>query len=60
MFVMFPNEDDAPPTEQARRFSDTDQASVHQTMAHVSLLCLVHHRWYANIVVSPPTLCLLV
>ena len=60
MFVTFPNEDDAPPTERARRFSDADQASAHQIMAHVRSLCLMHHRWYANIVVSPPTLRLLV
>ena len=48
-----PNEDDAPPAKQARKFSDADQASVHQTVAHVSSLCLVCRCWHANIVVSP-------
>ena len=46
-----PNEDDAPPAKRARKFSDADQASAHQTVAHVSSLCLVRHRWRANIVV---------
>jgi len=45
-----PNEDDAPPAKRARKFSDADQASAHQTMAHVSSLCLVRHHWHANIV----------
>jgi len=45
-----PNEDDAPPAKRARKFSDADQASVHQTMAHVSSLCLVCCHWHANIV----------
>jgi hypothetical protein len=36
-----PNEDDAPPAKRARKFSDADQASAHQTVAHVSALCLV-------------------
>jgi hypothetical protein len=40
-----PNEDDAPPTKQARKFSDADQASAHQTVAHVSSICFVHHCW---------------
>ncbi|KAF8273774.1 Bromodomain-containing protein [Lactarius quietus] len=31
-----PNEDDVPPAKRARKFSDADQASVHQTMAHHS------------------------
>ena len=46
-----PNEDDAPPAKRARKFSDADQASAHQTVAHVSSLCLVRHHWRANIVV---------
>jgi hypothetical protein len=46
-----PNEDDAPPAKRARKFSDADQASAHQTVAHVSSLCLVRHRWRANIVI---------
>ena len=46
-----PNEDDAPPAKRARKFSNADQASAHQTVAHVSSLCLVRHRWRANIVV---------
>jgi hypothetical protein len=46
-----PNEDDAPPAKRARKFSDADQASAHQTVAHVSSLCLVRRRWRANIVV---------
>jgi bromodomain-containing factor 1 len=50
-----PNEDDAPPAKRARKFSDADQASAHQTVAHVSSLCLVRHRWRANIVVFFPT-----
>jgi len=45
-----PNEDDAPPAKRARKFSDADQASAHQTVAHVSSLCLVRPRWRANIV----------
>ena len=49
-----PNEDDAPPAKRARKFSDADQASAHQTVAHVSSLCLVRHRWRANIVVFFP------
>jgi hypothetical protein len=48
-----PNEDDAPPAKRARKFSDADQASAHQTVAHVSSLCLVRRRWRANIVVFP-------
>ena len=47
------NKDDAPSTKQARKFSDADQASAHQTVAHVSSLCLVCRCWHANIVVSP-------
>ena len=35
-----PNEDDVPPAKRARKFSDADQASVHQTVAHVSRLVL--------------------
>ncbi|KAI9512647.1 Bromodomain-containing protein [Russula earlei] len=31
-----PNEDDAPPAKRARKFSDADQASAHQTAAHTS------------------------
>ncbi|KAI0005490.1 Bromodomain-containing protein [Russula compacta] len=31
-----PNEDDAPPAKRARKFSDADQASAHQTGAHTS------------------------
>ena len=54
---VFPNEDDAPPAKRARKFSDADQASAHQTGAHVSSLCLVRRRWRANIVVSPVHLC---
>jgi hypothetical protein len=50
-----PNEDDAPPAKRARKFSDADQASAHQTVAHVSSLCLVRHRWRANIVVFSPS-----
>ena len=46
-----PNEDDAPPAKRARKFSDADQASAHQTVAHVSSLCLVRRRWRADIVV---------
>lgn len=49
-----PNEDDAPPAKRARKFSDADQASAHQTVAHVSSLCLVRHRWRANIIVFRP------
>jgi hypothetical protein len=48
-----PNEDDAPPAKRARKFSDADQASAHQTVAHVSSLCLVRRRWRANTVVFP-------
>ena len=48
---VFSNEDVAPPAKRARKFSDADQASAHQTVAHVSLLCLVRHRWRANKVV---------
>ena len=51
-----PNEDDAPPAKRARKFSDADQASAHQTVAHVSSLCLVRHRWRANTVVFSPRL----
>jgi hypothetical protein len=51
---VFPNEDDAPPAKRARKFSDADQASAHQIVAHVSSLCLVRHRWRANIVVFFP------
>lgn len=43
-----PNEDDAPPAKRARKFSDADQASAHQTVAHVSSLCLVRRHWRAN------------
>ena len=46
-----PNEDDTPPAKRARKFSDADQASAHQTVAHVSSLCLVRHSWRANKVV---------
>jgi len=45
-----PNEDDAPPAKRARKFSDADQALAHQTVAHVSSLCLVRRHWHANIV----------
>ncbi|KAH9043727.1 hypothetical protein EDB85DRAFT_2138423 [Lactarius pseudohatsudake] len=31
-----PNEDDVPPAKRARKFSDADQASVHQIVAHNS------------------------
>ncbi|KAH9075819.1 hypothetical protein EDB83DRAFT_2515499 [Lactarius deliciosus] len=31
-----PNEDDVPPAKRSRKFSDADQASVHQTVAHNS------------------------
>ncbi len=48
-----PIEDDAPPAKRARKFSDADQASAHQTVAHVSSLCLVRRRWRANIVAFP-------
>ena len=46
-----PNEDDIPPAKRARKFSDADQASVHQTVAHVSSPCLVRHCRRANIVI---------
>jgi len=49
-----PNEDDAPPAKRARKFSDADQASAHQTVAHVSSFCIARRRWRANIVVFPP------
>jgi hypothetical protein len=46
-----PIEDDIPPAKRARKFSDADQASVHQTVAHVSPPCLVRHRRRANIAI---------
>jgi hypothetical protein len=46
-----PNEDDVPPAKRARKFSDADQASVHQAVVHVSPPCLVRHRRRANIVI---------
>ena len=46
-----PNEDDVHPAKRARKFSDADQASVHQTVAHVSPPCLVRHRRRANLVI---------
>lgn len=52
-----PNEDDAPPAKRARKFSDADQASAHQTVAHVSSLCLVRRRWRANIIDFPRASC---
>jgi hypothetical protein len=52
-----PNEDDVPPAKRARKFSDADQASVHQTAAHVSPPCLVRHRRRANIVIFPRSPC---
>ena len=52
-----PNEDDAPPAKRARKFSDADQASAHQTVAHVSSLCLVRRRRRANIVGFPVRPC---
>jgi len=50
-------EDDAPPAKRARKFSDADQASAHQTVAHVSSLCLVRLRRRANIVIFPIRSC---
>lgn len=52
-----PNEDDAPPAKRARKFSDADQASAHQSVAHVSSLCLVRRRRRANIVGFPVSSC---
>ena len=52
-----PNEDDAPPAKRARKFSDADQASAHQTVAHVSSLCLVRRHWRANLVGFPRASC---
>ena len=52
-----PNEDDIPPAKRARKFSDADQASVHQIVAHVSPPCLVRHRRRANIVDFPRPQC---
>jgi hypothetical protein len=52
-----PNEDDAPPAKRARKFSDADQASVHQAVAHVSSLCLVRRRRRANLVGFPVPSC---
>jgi hypothetical protein len=48
---VYSTEGDAPPAKRARKFSDADQASAHQTVAHVSSLCLVRLRRRANIVV---------
>ena len=47
-----PNEDDAPLAKRARKFSDADQASAHQIVAHESSPCLMCHRWRGKIVVS--------
>ena len=52
-----PTEDDAPPAKRARKFSDADQASAHQAVAHVSSVCLVRLRRRANIVVFPIRSC---